>query len=84
MVSRCGLLGAPRVVTASAMQQHGGGVETSAELCEERTIRPEPPLNRLCEDRAEVLFVFHVGSITDFIVWGKIPIFREGMFSRPE
>src|SRR6266571_1942863 len=45
----------------------GGGVHASAEVSEDRAVGTEPALDGFREESAEMLFVFGVGAITDFL-----------------
>ena len=53
----------------------GRRVHAAAEFGEDGAIGAEPALNGLCEDYAEVLFVFGVGAVADFFSWIEIPVF---------
>src|ERR1051325_5666973 len=61
----------------------GRRIHTAAEFGEDGAVGTEATADGLAEDRAEVLFVFGVGAMTDSFAGVKIPIFADGVLSRP-
>src|SRR5260370_15704954 len=59
----------------------GGGVPATTELGEDRAIGTESSLDGFREDGAEVLFIFGVGAVTDFLPGIKIPILADDVLS---
>ena len=59
----------------------GGGVHAAAKLSQDGTVGAEPAADGFAEDGAEVLFVFGVGSVTDFVGGIEIPILGDGLLS---
>ena len=58
----------------------GGGVPAATQLREDGAIGTEFAPDGCCEDAAEVLFVFGVRSVTDFLFWIEIPILAYSIF----
>ena len=59
----------------------GGRIHAAAELGEDGSIGTEPALDGFRKDGAEVLFVFSVSVVTDFLSRVKIPILADGVLS---
>ena len=62
----------------------GRGVPATAELGENGPVGTKFALDGYGEDVAEVLLVFSISVVTDFVLWLEIPIFAYCVFSGSE